>query len=57
MGSDRSDLLSKELENKLKKSTLTLEDAIILGNKVNKSLNKHYIDITSKNLHAEFNTK
>ena len=57
MGSDRSDLLSKELENKLKKSTLTLEDAIILGNKVNKSLNKHDIDITSKNLHAEFNTK
>ncbi|HII94221.1 MAG TPA: hypothetical protein HA367_00535 [Candidatus Methanofastidiosum sp.] len=48
MDSDRSDLLSEELENKLKKNTLTLEDAIILGNKVNKSLNKHYIDKTSK---------
>jgi len=50
MDSNKSDLLSEELEINLKKSTLTIEDTIILGKKVNRSLNKHYIDKTSNNL-------
>jgi len=41
----------------LDKSTFTIEDAIILGKKVIKYLNKHYIDKPSNHLHREFNTK
>lgn len=44
MDSDKSDLLSEELEINLKKSTLTIEDTTILGKKVNKALRKHYKD-------------
>lgn len=45
------------MEINLEKSTLTMEDTIILGKKVNKALNKHYIDKNSNHLHREFNTK
>ncbi|MCC7573772.1 MAG: hypothetical protein KO464_10415 [Candidatus Methanofastidiosum sp.] len=33
----------EEMEKSLDRSTLTIEDTIILGKKVNKSLRKHYI--------------
>jgi len=53
MNYDKSSFSLEEME----KSTLTIEDAIILGKKVNKALNKHYIDKTSNHLCREFNTK
>ena len=50
MNSDESSFSLEEMRKSLDKSTLTMEDTIILGKKVNRSLNKHYIDKTSNNL-------
>ena len=57
MNYDKSSFSLEEMEKSLDKSTLTMEDTTILGKKVNKALNKHYIDKTSNHLHREFNTK
>ena len=57
MNSDESSSSLEEMEINLEKSTLTMKDTIIVGKKVNKALNKHYIDKTSKHLHRKFNTK
>ena len=43
MNSDKSSFSLEEMEKSLGRSTLTMEDTIILGKKVNKELIKHYI--------------
>lgn len=44
MAYDKYSFSLEEMEKTLDKSTFTMEDAIILGKKVNKALRKHYKD-------------